>query len=229
MPKHNVKDRLFQKNGEVVSWDLVIISEYTLETGLQNKVSVHHLYQEYSKDNEIQDLIEIDLVSNYQFVAIAAETSSIDTVWFMYVIDIKCVHHSCNNIGNYSDNVPKSQWYLLCNYLKKLNNNKRGAVSNPLDEFKPDYNKKKICIFLVTIDLLKFWIVFNLLQWFYYFSHFCFSYLSKIVPRSHLYLVVFLEWFIWKILQFPIFFQIVSKFAQSSCLFSPLCSRFHLS
>ena len=187
------------------------------------------IYQEYSKDNEIQELIEIvDLVSNYQFVAIAAETSSIDTVWFMYVIDIKCVHHSCNNIGNYSDNVPKSQWYLLCNYLKKLNDNKRGAVSNPLVEFEPNYNKKKICIFLVTIDLLKFWIVFNLQQWFYYFSHFCFSYLLKIVPRSHLYLVVFSEWFIWKILQFPIFFQIVSKFAQS-CLFSPLCSRFHLS
>ena len=93
MPKHNVKDRLFQKNGEVVSWDLVIISEYTLETGLQNKVSVHHLYQEYSKDNEIQDLIEIDLVSNYQFVAIAAETSSIDSLF-----------HVCN-------------WHKMCSSL----------------------------------------------------------------------------------------------------------------
>ena len=101
-----------------------------------------------------------------------------------------------------------SQWYHLCNYLKKLNNNKRGAVSNPLFEFKPDYNKKKICIFLVTIDLLKFWIVFNLQQWFYYFSHFCFSYLSKIVPRSHLYLLVFCNDLYEKFYNFHFFFKL---------------------
>ena len=56
----------------------------TLETGFLNKVSIHHQYQEYSKDNEIQESLEIgNLVSSDQIAAIAAENSSIDTVWFV--------------------------------------------------------------------------------------------------------------------------------------------------
>ena len=42
-----------------------------------------------------------DLVSNDQIVAFAAENSSIDTVWFVYVIDIKCVDHTSNDIDDY--------------------------------------------------------------------------------------------------------------------------------
>ena len=148
------------------------ISEYNLETGVLNKVSIHHQYQEYSKDNEIQESLEIgDLVSNDKIVAIAAETSSTNTVWFVYVTDIKCVDHSSNNIDNYGDNVPKSQRYLLCNYLEKLNDNKKvlyikeekknifvykESIVYLLAEFEPNYSKKKIYFFSVTIDLLKF-------------------------------------------------------------------------
>ena len=54
-----------------------------------------------------------DLVSNNQIVAIAAENSSIDTVWFVYVIHVKCVDHSSNNIDDYGGNVSKSQPYLF--------------------------------------------------------------------------------------------------------------------
>ena len=39
-----------------------------------------------------------DLVSNDQSVAIAAKSSSINAVWFVYVIDINCVDHLSNNI-----------------------------------------------------------------------------------------------------------------------------------
>ena len=67
----------------------------------------------------------VDLVLNDRVVAIAAENSSIDNVWFVYVIDIKCVDHSSNNIDDYGH---KSQPYLLCNYLEKLNDNKKGFV-----------------------------------------------------------------------------------------------------
>ena len=67
-----------------------LFSEYTLETRLLKKVSLRHQYQEYSKDYEIQESLEIgDLVSNNQIVAIAAENSSSDTVWFVYVSEVK--------------------------------------------------------------------------------------------------------------------------------------------
>ena len=85
-----------------------------------------HQNQEYSKDGKIQEWLEIgDLVSNDEIVATAAENPSINTVWFMYVIEVKCVDHSSNNTGDIGHNVPKSQPYLLCNYLEKLNDNKK--------------------------------------------------------------------------------------------------------
>ena len=83
---------------------------------------------------------------------------------------MKCVDHSSNNIDNHSDSVLKSQWYLLCNYVEKLNDNQKGALYQrrnknifiykesivyTLIEFEPIYNKK-IYFFLVAIDLLKF-------------------------------------------------------------------------
>ena len=92
-------------------------------------------------------------------MAIAAENSSINTVWFVYVIHVKCVDHSSNNIDECGHNVLKSQPYLLCNYLEKLNDNKRGVVYQrskkkkcfplqsivyPLVEFEPNYNKKDL-------------------------------------------------------------------------------------
>ena len=105
------------------------LSEYTLETRLLKKVSICHQSKEYSKDDEIQESLEIvDLASNDQILATAAENSSINTVWFVYIIDKKCVDHSSNKIDNYSQNVPKSQWYLLCNYLEKLNDTKKDAA-----------------------------------------------------------------------------------------------------
>ena len=60
-----------------------------------------------------------------------------------------------NNVDDYSHNVPRSQLYPLCNYLEKLNDNKKSAayqiskkkkqtffiykesIANPLVEFKP--------------------------------------------------------------------------------------------
>ena len=143
-----------------------LLLEYTLKTGLLNKVSLHHQYQEYFKDNEIQESLEIgDLGSNDQIVAIAAENSSINTVWFVYVIKVKCVDHSSSNIDGYIIlyNIPKSQPYLLRNYLKKVNDNKKGVVYQrskknvflykgsivyPFAEFEPNYNQKEYLLFL---------------------------------------------------------------------------------
>ena len=55
------------------------------ETVLLNKVSICHQYQD----------------SSDQIAAIAAENPSINTVWFVYVIDIKCADHSSNNMQEY--------------------------------------------------------------------------------------------------------------------------------
>ena len=41
-----------------------------------------------------------DLVSSDQIAVIAAENSSINTIWSVHVIDIKYVDHSSNNIGD---------------------------------------------------------------------------------------------------------------------------------
>ena len=74
------------------------------------------------------------MVSNDQIVATAAEKainyieSFIETVWFAYVVEVECVDHSSHNIGDYGYDVPKSQPYLLCNYLEKLNDNKKGVL-----------------------------------------------------------------------------------------------------
>ena len=104
-------------------------------------------------------------------MAIAAENSSINTVWFVYVIHVKCVDHSSNNTDECGHNVPKSQPYLLCNYLEKLNDNKRGVVYQRSKKKKNVFlykvlfihllslnqiTTKKIYFFLVTINLLKF-------------------------------------------------------------------------
>ena len=151
-----------------------LFSECTLETRLLNKVSLFHQHQEYSKDYEIQESLEIgDLVSNDQIVAIAAENSSIDTLWFVYVIDIKCVDHLLsNNIGDCGHNVPKSQPYLFCSYLEKLNDDKKSvayiyiyiyikivkknvfiykeSIVYSLIEFDSNYNKKEDLLFLIN-------------------------------------------------------------------------------
>ena len=129
------------------------------------------------------------MVSNDQIAAIATENSSTDTVWFMYVIEVKCVDYSINNIDDYGHNVPKSQPYLLCNYLEKLNDNKKGVVYQKskkniflykesivyqLVEFEPNYNNKEDLIFLSNN---KFFEVLNCVQStaMDYFSHKCFS------------------------------------------------------
>ena len=43
----------------------------------------------------------------------------------MYVIDVKSVDHLSNNIDDQGHKVPKPQWYLLRNYLEKLNDNQK--------------------------------------------------------------------------------------------------------
>ena len=119
--QYNVKDRLFQKEYRVVNRGSVLapylcgcdlclsslygscelFSECTLETGLLNKIllsSVPEIFQRLWDSS--------DLVSNNQIVAIAAENCSVNTVWFVYVIDIKYVHHLSNNI----DGRLQSQW-----------------------------------------------------------------------------------------------------------------------
>ena len=125
------------------------------------KFSLCHQYQEYFKYDEIQESFRIaDLVSNDQIVAIAGENSYINTVRF--VIEVKFVDRSSNNVVDYGHIVPKSQPYLLWNYLEKINDNKKGVVYQrskknfflykesivyPLIEFEPNYNKKRRFIF----------------------------------------------------------------------------------
>ena len=101
------------------------------------------------------------MVSNDQIVDIVAENSSINTVWFVYVIEVICVDQSSTNIDNYGTNVPKSQPYLLCNYLEKLNDTRKvlyikevktnlyeEGIVYPIVEFEPNYNKKEDLFFL---------------------------------------------------------------------------------
>ena len=130
------------------------------------------------------------MVSNDQIVAIAAENFSIDAVWFVYVIDKKFVDHSSNNINNYGHNVPKSQLYLLCNCLEKLNYNKKVAVYQKtkkcvfiykvslvyaLIEFEPNYSKKEDLFFLSNNRFIEVLNCVQFQQWVHYFSHNCFS------------------------------------------------------
>ena len=85
------------------------------------------------------------MVSNDQILDIAPENSSNDTVWFMCVIGVNCVDNSSNNIDNYGHNVPKSQPYLLWNFLEKLNDNKKGVVL---------YQRSKNNVFLYKESIL---------------------------------------------------------------------------
>ena len=85
------------------------------------------------------------MVSNDQILDIALENSSNDTVWFMCVIGVNCVDNSSNNIDNYGHNVPKSQPYLLWNFLEKLNDNKKGVVL---------YQRSKNNVFLYKESIL---------------------------------------------------------------------------
>ena len=129
-----------------------LFCQYTLKTGLLNKVSLRHKYQEYSKDDEIQDTLEIgDLVSNDQIVAIAAENSSNNTVWFVYLTRVNCVDLSSNNMEDYDHSVSKLQPYLLCNYLEKLNVNKKGVVYQRSKK-RFSFTKKVLCIHSLSLN-----------------------------------------------------------------------------
>ena len=124
-----------------------------------DRLSLCHQYHEYSKDDEIQESLEIgDLVLNDQIVATATENLSINTVWFVYVIDIKCVDHTSNNIDDYSQKGPKSKLHLLCKWPEKLNDNKKllyikeekntfiykESIIYLFVEFETNYNKKAV-------------------------------------------------------------------------------------
>jgi len=106
-----------------------------------------------------------NLVSSDQIVAIAAEKSSIDTVWFVYVNEIDCVNHTCQQKDDYGHVIPTSQSYLSCNYLEKQSDKKKGVVykrSNknvfiykecivyPLVEFEAHYNNNQDLFFLTN-------------------------------------------------------------------------------
>ena len=112
---------------------------------------------------------------NNQIVAIAAENSSVGTVRFVSVIDITYVDHLSNYIDGwlrYGHNDPKSHPHLLCNYLEKLNGNKKRVAYQKTEQnvfiyeesivywlvqFESNYNNKEDLLFLIkTIDLLKF-------------------------------------------------------------------------
>ena len=95
------------------------------------------------------------MVWNDEIVDNAAENSSIGTVWFVYVIEVKCVDHSSNNIGDYGHSVPKSQPYLLCNYLEKLNDNKKGVLYQRSKKKMFSFTKKIFCIQLLSLNQIK--------------------------------------------------------------------------
>ena len=64
-------------------------------------------------------------------------------------------------MGDCSHSDPKSQPYLLCNYLEKLNGNKKSVVYQKLKKMF-SFTKKVFCSYslslnqITTIDLLKF-------------------------------------------------------------------------
>ena len=55
-----------------------------------------------------------DLVSINQIGAIVAENSSIDTVWFVGLVDIKWVDHLSNNINDYGHKSLDSHNHIFC-------------------------------------------------------------------------------------------------------------------
>ena len=93
-------------------------------------------------------------------------------------------------MNNYGHNVPKSQLYLLCNCLEKLNYNKKVAVYQKtkkfvfiykvslvyaLIEFEPNYSKKEDLFFLSNNRFIEVLNCVQFQQWVHYFSHNCFS------------------------------------------------------
>ena len=64
------------------------------------------------------------------------------------------LHKICwplNNVDHHKDNVPKSQQYLLCNYLEKLNVNKKGVVHQRSKNKPFSFTKKVLCIHLLSL------------------------------------------------------------------------------
>ena len=85
------------------------------------------------------------LVLNDKLITIAAKISSFDTVWFVYVIDIKSVDHVSSKIDDCGQNVPKSHPYLLWSYLEQLNDNEKMCCIS-----KKEKTKKVLCIHLLS-------------------------------------------------------------------------------
>ena len=138
--------------------------------------------------------------------------------------------------------MPRSQPYLLCNYLEKLNDNKKDVVYQrskkkcflyeesivyPLVEFEPNYSKKEDLFFPSNNKFIE---VLNCVQFcsngFIILVTIVFHSLKNlflaVVSNSQVFGMIYMISFI------VFFFQIFPKFVQSSCLYLHLCSRFHL-
>ena len=117
------------------------------------------------EDNEISTL-----VANDQIVAIAAEKSYIDTVWFVYVIENDTIDRDSERKDDYSHIVPQSQPFLTCQYLEKEADKKNGVVYKtstknvflykesivyPLVEFESNCNNKENLFYLSNSNYIE--------------------------------------------------------------------------
>lgn len=92
-----------------------LFEEYPLICHQLNKAHLRsdNLPMTTSKDNENDDFILLD-----SFVAVAADSGSIDTVWFIHIVD-KCTSDG-TDVDDYGHGIPHGVKYLKGHFLERI-------------------------------------------------------------------------------------------------------------
>ena len=101
--------------------------EYSVNVGYLNKAHLRSNEAEFVPSNDDNDNVNSFLTPE-SIVAIAADKKSIDTIWFIKVIEAECVNDDEDEHDAYGHSVPKGVAFMKGNFLEKIQDSTNGQI-----------------------------------------------------------------------------------------------------
>ena len=125
--------------------------EYSVNVGHLNKVHSR------SKDTLLAQVIStkddgdnvVSFLTSGSIIAIAADRKSIETIWFIKVIEAECVSENAE-IVDYGHSIAKGIAYMKDSSLEKVKDSACGQILKILRKVKFSLIKKMTCICMLT-------------------------------------------------------------------------------
>ena len=100
---------------------------YSVNVGYLNKAHLRSNEAEFVPSNDDNDNVNSFLTPE-SIVAIAADKKSIDTIWFIKVIEAECVNDDEDEHDAYGHSVPKGVAFMKGNFLEKIQDSTNGQI-----------------------------------------------------------------------------------------------------